>query len=160
MLELDSDTSSIKAYEDWSGISPSTGPIRRKRGEIVLQDEDESFLDTMKEVDTTKKVFRFSARNYWLTWSQIGNVPNSALEEKVAQMGCIVKSKQPSTCTAFNTDIFKTGMLQKSTTKMGAGTGMPSFNSMKNLGQGTRPFLTLRVFTPTSRCPRAQSWTF
>ena len=70
----------------WGGI----GPIRRRRGEIVPQ---EDLLDTFPSVNTRANNFRWSARMYLLTWSQIGDLSNEALEEKMQEFGNNLKSK-------------------------------------------------------------------
>jgi hypothetical protein len=64
------------------------GPLRRQRGEIVVGNDDPP---PMPRVDTTSSGFRWSSKSYFCTWSQIGDIPNSALEEKVASFGALVK---------------------------------------------------------------------
>ena len=72
-------------------MSAATGPIRvvkKKRGQIRADDdEDDIYVDALKMINTQKDNFRFIAKFYFLTWSQIGDTPNSALKGKMDAFG-------------------------------------------------------------------------
>src|SRR6266852_6739116 len=72
-----------------SSLAPSSGAVRhRRQGSIQPEDGNEgAFLNSFKTVDLSKKGFRFYSKHYFLTWSQIGEVPNQALEDKMASFG-------------------------------------------------------------------------
>jgi hypothetical protein len=70
--------------------APFFGLIRRARGSIVPEDD---FWDGLNQVQTQGRAFRFRAKIYFLTWSQIGDLPNSALEDKMASFGNLLKSE-------------------------------------------------------------------
>jgi hypothetical protein len=70
--------------------APSSGPIRRARGFIVPEDD---FWDGLNQVQTQGRAFRFRAKTYFFTWSQIGDLPNSALEDKMSSYGNLLKSE-------------------------------------------------------------------
>lgn len=98
-LSLDS----LSPPSSWGGISqstsraPSSGPvrvIRRKRGQIQPSEEGEGAedgLDFYRSLDTSKAGFRFCARSYLCTWSQIGDTPNSAMEDFMISFGNQIK---------------------------------------------------------------------
>jgi hypothetical protein len=98
-LAADSLPGSPNVFLDvWSGIPSSSGPVRvtrRKRGEIVPYENEEevvdAHIDAFRVLDLTKRDFRFCSKNYFLTWSQIGDTPNSALEDKMASFGNLIK---------------------------------------------------------------------
>jgi hypothetical protein len=68
----------------------TTGPVRRRRGSIVPEDD---LLETYPPINTNTRGFRFGGKTYLLTYSQIGDIPNSALEDKFNGFGNQVKSK-------------------------------------------------------------------
>ena len=73
--------------------APSTGPLRRRKEKtrIVVEDDDD-YIENMPLVDTTKKKkFMFGGLSYLLTWSQIGDIPNSALEDHINSFGNAIK---------------------------------------------------------------------
>ena len=86
--------SSLTPLPSIGARAPSSSPIRRRRGSIVPEDD---FWDGLNQVQTQGRAFRFGAKTYFLTWSQIGNLPNSALEDKMASFGNHLKSE--SLCT-------------------------------------------------------------
>ncbi|KAH9952327.1 hypothetical protein BGW80DRAFT_1196763 [Lactifluus volemus] len=63
----------------------SIGPIRRERGSLTPGGE--SFLEGLVQVNGAAQNFRFSSKNYFITWSQIGDIPNEELEAKLASFG-------------------------------------------------------------------------
>ena len=65
----------------------SSAPVMRRRGEITAEEGDEDFLDQYRTLNTNSASFRFCARSYFLTWSQIGDTPNSALKDLMASFG-------------------------------------------------------------------------
>jgi hypothetical protein len=77
-------------YASDSSSLPPIGVIRRRRGSIV---PEEDYLRTIPEVNTRQRNFRFGGKTYLLTYSQIGDIPNSALEEKMANFGNQLKSE-------------------------------------------------------------------
>ena len=82
--------SSLTPLPSIGARAPSSGPIRRRRGSIVPEDD---FWDGLNQVQTQGRAFRFGAKTYFLTWSQIGDLPNSALEDKMASFGNHLKSE-------------------------------------------------------------------
>jgi len=91
----------IPSQQSWGGISrpssratssraSSVGPVRRRPGSIV---PEEDLLDTYPPVNTEGRNFRFGGKTYLLTYSQIGDLPNSALEEKMTGFGNQLKSE-------------------------------------------------------------------
>lgn len=67
-----------------SSRASSVGPIRRGRGEIRAGEDS---IDDMQTIDTARQGFRFNGRTYFCTWSQVGERPNSLLEEKMDSFG-------------------------------------------------------------------------
>lgn len=70
-----------------SRASNRTASRASTRRMLVPGDDD---LDHLRTLDTTKKGFRFNGMTFWLTWSQLGDVPNSALDEKIASFGDLI----------------------------------------------------------------------
>ena len=70
-----------------SRASSRTASRASTRRRIVPGDDD---LNNLRSLDTSKKGFRFNAMTFWLTWSQLGDVPNSALDEKMASFGDLI----------------------------------------------------------------------
>jgi hypothetical protein len=68
----------------------SIGPVRRRRGSIV---PEEDLLETYPPINTGVGNFRFGGKTYLLTYSQIGDMPNSALQEKMEGFGNHLKSE-------------------------------------------------------------------
>ena len=60
------------------------GPVRRRRGSIVLE---EDLLETYPLINTRASGFKFGGKTYLLTYSQIGEISNSALEDKFNRFG-------------------------------------------------------------------------
>jgi hypothetical protein len=73
-----------------SSRASTPGPVRRRRGSIVPEDD---LLDTYPPINTRANNFRFGGKTYLLTYSQIGDLPNSALEDKFNGFGNQVKSE-------------------------------------------------------------------
>jgi hypothetical protein len=71
-----------------SNASSQGGVVRTRRGQIR---PGEDVLHNLRKVDTSKSNFRLSAKVYWLTYSQIGETPNSALDDKIAFWGARIK---------------------------------------------------------------------
>lgn len=79
----------------------SRASSRGGRGGRVTVDEvprgairaDEAVLPSMNSLDTRRAGFRFTSKTYWLTWSQIGDLPNSALEDLITTFGNKIKDK-------------------------------------------------------------------
>jgi hypothetical protein len=71
-----------------SSRASSAGPVRRRRGSIVPGQDN---IDDLEEVNTRAHNFRFSGKTYFCTWSQVGDVPNSALEDKLSSFGNQIK---------------------------------------------------------------------
>jgi hypothetical protein len=70
----------------------SVGPIRSQRRSQRSQSQapirpGEDPLPPLSQQDVTREGFRFGAKTYFVTWSQVGDLPNSALEEKMASFG-------------------------------------------------------------------------
>ncbi len=67
-------------------LTPSSGAVHHHRqGSIQPEDSNEgAFLNSFKTLDLSKKGFRFYSKHYFLTWSQISEVPNQAFEDKMA----------------------------------------------------------------------------
>ena len=72
---------------------PPTRSARRRA--IVPGDDDLNHLNTL---DTSRPGFRFNAKTYWLTWSQLGDVPNSALDDKMASFGDLISGVSLQLC--------------------------------------------------------------
>jgi hypothetical protein len=66
----------------------ASGAVRRGRGGIVPGDDD---LPPMSQLNTVGNGFRFAAKTYFCTWSQVGDTPNEALEVKMAGFGNLIK---------------------------------------------------------------------
>ena len=81
---------SLRAPSRASSRSTITGPVRRRRGSIV---PDGDLIRTFPPVNTQASGFRFGGKTYLLTYSQIGDTPNSALEEKMINFGNLLKSE-------------------------------------------------------------------
>lgn len=81
----------------WANTSraPSTdsqvGPIRSQRGSQAPIRPGEDPLPPLSQQDVTRPGFRFGAKTYFVTWSQIGDLPNSALEDKLTSFGNQIK---------------------------------------------------------------------
>ena len=58
--------SSLTPLPSIGARAPSSGPIRRRRGSIVPEDD---FWDGLNQVQTQGRAFRFGAKTYFLTWS-------------------------------------------------------------------------------------------
>jgi hypothetical protein len=70
-----------------SSRASSVGPIRTQRGIRA----DDANLDHLTQVNGRGSNFRFHSKTFFLTWSQIGDKPNSALEDKMASFGNDIK---------------------------------------------------------------------
>ncbi|KAI9448725.1 hypothetical protein F5148DRAFT_1153368 [Russula earlei] len=86
----------------WNGQlhkASQAGPIRGGRRNRGLGEGGhlgaggDNYLEQLSQVDTTTGgEFRFSARNYFLTWSQIGDLPNDVLTEKMQNFSTKIKT--------------------------------------------------------------------
>ena len=70
--------------------------MRRRRGSIVPED---NLLDTFPSIRENASNFRFSAKTYLLTWSQIGDLSNLKLQAKMLEFGNNLRCKYNSILT-------------------------------------------------------------
>ncbi|KAI0278674.1 hypothetical protein BC826DRAFT_882638, partial [Russula brevipes] len=58
----------------------------------IMQAPDQDDLGHMTDFPTTPNNFRFGAKNYFLTWSQIGDLDNEYIQNKFDSLGANVKT--------------------------------------------------------------------
>jgi hypothetical protein len=59
----------------------------------TTNNHEDASLEFLSTIDTENTRFRFSGRHFFITWSRIGDLPNSALDEKINTFGTKINCK-------------------------------------------------------------------